>query len=182
MNWLFLIVIGLLSIVAGVFALIDPFPATLIATKLAGWLFVLIGILQIIAGVEARGWGARILGVLLGAVVLAVGLNVIGEPLAGMLKLTLIVGILFVGAGIVKLAAGLSAPGRLRWALLLSAAASLILGAMVLSNFPQSAEVVLGILLGVELIGNGIALVAFGAAARATRQPANPPPASVAVD
>ena len=52
--------------------------------------------------------------------------------------------------------------GNLRWTILLSAVASLILGAMVLTNFPQSAEILLGILLAVELISNGIWLMAIG--------------------
>jgi uncharacterized membrane protein HdeD (DUF308 family) len=44
---------------------------------------------------------------------------------------------------------------------LLSGLVSLALGVMVFTNFPQSAAVVLGVLLAIELIATGITLVSF---------------------
>jgi uncharacterized membrane protein HdeD (DUF308 family) len=170
MNWLFLVILGILSLVAGTVALFNPFEASIVATSLAGWLFVFMGVLQIVGAVQADGWAGRIFGVLLGVVALFVGLNVIGEPLTAMLTLTLVVGILFVASGIVKLFMGFTVVGNLRWAVLLSAAASLILGAMVLTNFPQSAVVLLGVLLAVELLSNGVALIAIGWFARGLKK------------
>ncbi|MBL4541959.1 MAG: DUF308 domain-containing protein [Rhodobacteraceae bacterium] len=162
MSWLFLVILGILSIVAGIYALFNAVAASVVATLIAGWMFVFFGVVQIAAAFQASGWGARILSVLLGVVVLAVGLNIIGKPLEGMLTLTFVIGVLFVASGIVKLFLGFSVSGNLRWTILLSAVASLILGAMVLTNFPQSAEILLGILLAVELISNGIWLMAIG--------------------
>ena len=52
----------------------------------------------------------------------------------------------------------------LRWALILSGAVSLLLGAMILSNFPQSAALVLGVYLAVELISNGVSLIVLSLA------------------
>jgi uncharacterized membrane protein HdeD (DUF308 family) len=162
MSWLFLVILGILSIVAGIYALFNAVAASVVATLIAGWMFVFFGVVQIAAAFQASGWGARILSVLLGVVVLAVGLNIIGKPLEGMLTLTFVIGVLFVASGIVKLFLGFSVSGNLRWTILLSAVASLILGAMVLTNFPRSAEILLGILLAVELISNGIWLMAIG--------------------
>ena len=46
------------------------------------------------------------------------------------------------------------------WALL-SGAVSLILGIMVFTNFPQSAAVLLGVLLAIELVATGVTLISF---------------------
>ena len=48
---------------------------------------------------------------------------------------------------------------QMRWILILSGAISVLLGCMILSNFPMSAAVVLGVYLAIELISNGISLI-----------------------
>ena len=53
---------------------------------------------------------------------------------------------------------------QLRWVLILSGAISLLLGAMIMSNFPQSAALVLGVYLAVELISNGVSLIVLSLA------------------
>lgn len=162
MSWLFLIVLGVLSILAGLFAFFNPFAASVAATLIAGWAFLLIGALQIVAAIQAEGWGARLWAVLFGVVALLLGVNLVAQPLEGVLALTLVAGILFVASGVFKLFTAFGLEGNLRWAVLISAVASLILGGIVLLYFPESAFVTLGVLLAMELIANGIALVAMG--------------------
>jgi uncharacterized membrane protein HdeD (DUF308 family) len=162
-NWLFLVVLGILSIIAGILAILNPFPASFVAVKLAGWAFLIIGGLQIIEAFRATGWGGRIWALAIGVLALIAGINLLGEPLAGMVSLTLVLAILFLVSGIVKLIAGWQIKNaQYRLAVLLSGIASLVLGFIILSNFPVSAITVLGILLGVELISNGVSALALG--------------------
>ena len=80
-----------------------------------------------------------------------------------MVSLTIVLAILFLVSGIVKLIAGWQIKNaQYRLAVLVSGIASLVLGFIILSNFPVSAITVLGILLGVELISNGVSAVALG--------------------
>ncbi len=47
-KWVFLVLLGIVSIIAGILAILNPFPASFVAVKLAGWAFLIIGGLQII--------------------------------------------------------------------------------------------------------------------------------------
>src|SRR5690606_26044025 len=92
-----------------------------------------------------------------GVLMLLVGISLIFNPLAGMVSLTLLVALLFLVVGVVKVmyAFSLRPVGGWGW-VLASGLLSLVLGVMILANFPWSAVSVLGILLGVELVSNGV--------------------------
>jgi len=161
-NWVTMLIIGVLSLIAGLMAMFNPFGASLVATAIAGWSFAILGVLQIFDGVRAEGWGGKLWAILLGAIALFLGINILGEPLQGMVALTVVVGFMFAVSGIFKVIVGFSVPSSpLKWAVLVSGAVSLVLGFMVLSNIPGSAVVALGILLAVELLSNGVSMIAL---------------------
>lgn len=166
-----MLIVGIISVVLGGVALANPFGASLTATFIAGWSFAFIGVAQIFAAFSAQGTGAKIFGIIFGLIALVIGIHIIQEPLKGMLSLTAMAGILFLASGIAKAWVGFTgASGTPRIALFLSALISLALGAMVISNFPQSATVILGILLAVELISNGISAIALSLMAKEVEQ------------
>lgn len=169
-NWIIMLIVGILSLVAGIVALANPFAASITATLLAGWSFFILGIIQVVAALRADGAGAKVVGVLLGLVALIIGINLVAEPLRGVVTLTMVAGIMFLASGIFKAWIGFSgAQGPLRSALMISGLVSIILGVMVLANFPQSAAVVLGILLAVELLSNGVSAIALALLTRRAR-------------
>jgi uncharacterized membrane protein HdeD (DUF308 family) len=161
-GWVLWLLIGAITLLGGIFALLNPFAATLAATTLAAWVFIFTGVLQIVGIFQTDGWGARLWGLILALAFLWLGITILGDPLRGVISLTLVAGLMFVATGIAKLifAFRIRGSGYFVWALL-SGAVSLILGIMVFTNFPQSAAVLLGILLAVELIATGITLVTF---------------------
>ncbi len=161
-NWLLWLIVGLLSVLGGIFAILNPFAATLAATTLAAWVFIIAGALQVVGVFQTEGWGARIWGLILALAFIWLGISILGNPLQGVLSLTVVAGIMFLATGIAKIifAFRIRESGYFVWAIL-SGLVSLILGIMVFTNFPYSAAVVLGILLAVELISSGITLITF---------------------
>ena len=167
-NWILLAVLGVVSIIAGVLALLNPFPASLAAVKLAAWAFLIIGAVQIFEAFSAKSWGGKLWTLLLGIVAVLIGIDLLGEPLAGLVKLTIVLGIMFIISGIFKFIVGWSVQRTdFKFAVLFSGLASLIIGLIIMSNFPASAATSLGILLGVELISNGVSAVALGLSRKA---------------
>lgn len=156
-SWIWMAVLAVISLIGGVLALFNPFAATLAATMMAGWVFALLGIVQIFQAFQVQGWGGFIWALLFGLLSLIVGGSLIFNPLAGMISLTLLVAVLFIATGVVKILYSFSLRPVTGWGwVLFSGLVSLVLGVMILADFPASAASILGILLGVELISNGV--------------------------
>jgi uncharacterized membrane protein HdeD (DUF308 family) len=161
-NWILWLLIGAITLLGGIFALLNPFAATLAATTLAAWIFLFTGVLQIVGLFQTDGWGARLWGLILAVAFIWLGITILANPLRGVISLTLVAGIMFVATGIAKVIFAFRIRGSGYFMLtLLSGLVSLALGVMVFTNFPQSAAVVLGVLLAIELIATGITLVSF---------------------
>ena len=161
-TWLFWLFIGVIAILGGVFALLNPLAATFAAEQIAGWLFLFVGVLQVIAGFREEGWSAKIWPILLGLAAVFLGVSLLTNPLAGILALTTVAAIMFLVGGILKIVLAFSLEDRSYfWLIVISGALSVLLAIMVFANFPQSAAILLGVLLGVDLISNGVALVAM---------------------
>lgn len=159
MHWVLMLIAGVLSVLAGLFAIFNPLAGSIAAVTIAGWGFLILGILQGVAAFQAVGWGARIWSILLAVIAIIVGIQLLTDIVGGLFSLTLVLGIMFIASGIFKIIASFQTPGDLRWLVLLSGVVSLILAFMILANYPASAMTILGILLGVELLSNGVALI-----------------------
>jgi hypothetical protein len=163
-NTTFCYLAGGLSLLGGILALANPFTASLTATVLAGWSFIAVGTLMLIAANHPLGFNLAVF--LLGLLVLALGVHLVFDPLRGAVSLTAAVGILLLIAGILRISAALRLYGYFRGTLLVSGLLSFVLAVLIFADFPQSANVILGLFLAIELLSNGISLIAFGMARR----------------
>ena len=156
------IIMALISIIGGVLALMNPVLASGVATIMVACTFLLIGIIQVIAGFRVPGTGAKIWSILLGAIAVYLGVTMLGHPLKGMIALTTMVAFLCLGLGVAKvlLSFGLE-DRRFFWLILLSGLASIAVGAIIIMNWPVSAVTSLGILLGVQLLSDGASSLAM---------------------
>jgi uncharacterized membrane protein HdeD (DUF308 family) len=158
--WFLWLIVGILSIVAGILALANPFAATLTAELFAGYSFIAIGILMLISAFQSQGWGARIWAILLGILFIVGGYNLVAQPLAGILTLTAATAGLLIAIGIFRLVLAFSpAAEGARWIVAIAGVISLVLGGMIFANFPESSVFILGVFLAVELLSNGVSLI-----------------------
>ncbi len=161
-HWFLLLVAGIVAVAGGLLALLNPVAATITATTIVAWLFLFMGSLQVIAALGNMSMGTRIWTAALGALAIVIGGWILTNPIAGTMVLTWTIGVLFLVEGIVKLVlAFVTRRSPYFWAMLLSGAVSVVLGGMILGRFPETALTIPGILMAVDLISTGVALVAL---------------------
>jgi uncharacterized membrane protein HdeD (DUF308 family) len=79
------------------------------------------------------------------------------DPLAGAIPLTLLVAVLFLATGVAKTMFALALRPASGWVwVLASGLVSVVLGVMILAGLPATATTILGLLLGIELVSNGV--------------------------
>ncbi|MBE1283739.1 MAG: hypothetical protein GJ676_10555 [Rhodobacteraceae bacterium] len=162
-DWLKWLLLGLLSIVFGVIVLGNTVVASLAVATLTGALLLASGIFQVVGGFSVEGTGNKILSFLMGAVMLFLGWSFLAHPLQGVISLSMLVLILFMAGGIARVILSFQMRGtQFFWPTLISGILSMILAGVIWSN--ASAEPawllhLLGILLGIEMLFNGLGLV-----------------------
>jgi uncharacterized membrane protein HdeD (DUF308 family) len=75
--------------------------------------------------------------------------------------LTLLAGTLFLVSGVIRVVAAFQVDQN-RWIMIFSGAVSLVLGLMVVLNLFQASLVLLGVLIGVQALVDGITLLLLG--------------------
>ncbi|MBE2275524.1 MAG: DUF308 domain-containing protein [Rhodobacteraceae bacterium] len=166
-NKTLLVILGVISIIAGFFAILNPLAGSIAATLIAGWAFLIIGVIEIVAVFQETTWGSRIWALILGLLGILAGISLLADPLGGVVSLTYVLAILFLVSGVFKLIAGFGLPsGNGKWLVILSGALSLLLGILILSYFSTAAVATLGILLGVQLISDGASMLGLAYAER----------------
>ncbi|VVT13760.1 conserved membrane hypothetical protein [Hoeflea sp. EC-HK425] len=150
-------VLAVICIVGGFLALLNPFGATVFAVTLAGWVFLIQGVIQVIHAFRVRDWSGFIWSLGIGVLSLLVGVVLVADPLAGAIPLTLLVAVLFLATGVAKTMFALALRPASGWVwVLASGLVSVVLGVMILAGLPATATTILGLLLGIELVSNGV--------------------------
>jgi len=167
-DWLKWVLLGVVSIVFGIFALNHAVLTSLSVTLVVGALLLISGIVQVVAGFGEEGAGSKILSILLGVVLALLGISFLANPFSGTISLAIVVTIFIAAGGILRLFYSFQIRGTpYFWLMLISGALSLLLAIYIVAN-PAVTVALLGILLGIELIFNGVGLVALGLHRRGT--------------
>lgn len=163
-HWVFYLVEGIILVVLGVAAIILPPVATLAATIVFGWLFLISGVVGLTTTLRTRrlpGFWWALASAILG---IAVGVMLILSPVRGAISLTFLLIAFFFVEGIVSIMFALDhrkdLPGGWGW-MLTSGIVDLGLGGLILAGLPGSAIWALGLLVGINLTFGGVALIAM---------------------
>jgi uncharacterized membrane protein HdeD (DUF308 family) len=162
-GWL--VFLGIVLILVGLAAICMPLVASLAVELFIGWILLVSGLMQVIYSFSSRGWGRFFVRLLAGLLYLIVGLMLVAQPLRGVVTLTLLLGILFVLEGICKIIASIGNRYMPCWGgLCLSGVLALIIGIIIWNGWPSSAAWAIGLLVGINILFRGWALIALASA------------------
>jgi uncharacterized membrane protein HdeD (DUF308 family) len=155
------IALGVVLVLVGLVILANAALATVVSIYFVGWAAAVGGIVLLVQAIVGRRSGSFWSMALGGAVLLVLGVFVLRNPTAGLATLTLLAGALFLVTGVTRIAMSGQAP-EARWLLVISGVVSVLLGLWVLVNITTASLVLLGILLGVQTLLEGITLLVIG--------------------
>ncbi len=161
------LVLGGLQVLVGLVILGHTATATTLSLLFVGWLLFATGVFVLALSLFQVGKDGFWSGFLGGGLMTVLGIVFLRHTTAAAVTVTLVAGALFTAIGIARLAAAVSYPEQ-RLPLLLGGVVSLALGLIVLFNFVEATYTLLGILLGVQVVTEGIAIMVFGREARRT--------------
>ena len=166
-KWAAITAFGVLLVVLGFAALFFSLIATIVTVTLNGVLFLIAGGAEIGIGMHSRTWGRFFLWVIGGVLYIAIGLLCIVNPILASVALTLVLGAALIAAGLVRAFLAFQLPADQPRALVfVAAAATILLGLIIVSHWPLDSIYVLGTLLGVDLLFHGVGWVSFGVGLR----------------
>jgi len=157
--WWLLILFGVAAAGVGVFLVVSPHETLTTFTVIVGILLLVDGVLAIISSIVGRGEGRGLLA-LLGVLSAIAGLVLIKKPFDTLIVFTLIVGIWFVVAGVVRFVSAF-AESEGRAGTIALALLDLLAGIVILS-WPGLGLATLAVILGLVLIVRGILFIYAG--------------------
>jgi uncharacterized membrane protein HdeD (DUF308 family) len=168
-HWVLFLAEGIILVILGALAFIAPVLATQFVEAFIGWLFLISGIVGLFTTFwmrNAPGFGWALLSALLGIVA---GAILILQPATGVLSLTLVLIVFFIVEGITTIMYALDHRRELsgRWAwLVASGIIDLILGGIIFVGLPGTAAWAIGLLVGINLVFGGVAMIVMALNAR----------------
>ncbi len=165
-KWGWIVALGVVFLIAGIIALGSVVAATASAVMIVGIMMIMGGVAEIIAAFGVKTWGKFLFWLLLGALYVGAGIIAIGNPFAAATILTLMLGAALVVGGILRffLAYQMREGGKPWGWVALSGVVTLLLGLMIVAQWPASSFFVLGIFLGIDLIFIGSGWISMGLA------------------
>jgi len=168
-HWVLFLVEGIILVILGLAAIVVPPIATLAVELLFGWLFLISGIAGLITTFlmrQAPGFWWSLVSAILG---IAAGIVLLLWPLSGIVTLTLVLIVFFTIEGVASIMFALEHKAELsgRWGwMLASGIIDLILAVIILAGLPGTAALALGLLVGINMLFGGSALIGMALHAR----------------
>ncbi|MFD0419027.1 HdeD family acid-resistance protein [Streptomyces sp. NPDC127108] len=163
-GWL--AVLGAILVLGGLIGIVYVGVATLTSMLLFGWLLLVGGMVALLHAVQSRGSNFFWLGVVVAALNLAAGVVVIRRPDVAAEALTMFAALLFLTGGVFRLVGSLVVRGPQMAVTLLQGAFGVLLGVLVLGDWPSSSQYVIGCFFSLALLFDGLGLIATAVGGR----------------
>jgi uncharacterized membrane protein HdeD (DUF308 family) len=157
------IAFGAVLCVLGIFAVMAPLFSGIAVTVLVGMLLMMGGVFEVIFAFKAGSWGKGILVFLFGGLGVVAGAITLMTPMRSLGALTIVLVAFFVAGGVMDIVLAFKArPGQGWGWMLFSGIVSVVLGGLIMAQWPLSGVWAVGVLVGMRVLVHGWMLMALG--------------------
>ena len=156
--WVFLL-LGATLVVGGVTAISYPFVSSVAAVMVLGVILIVSGVFTILGAFWAGKWSSLLLQLLVGILYVVAGMAIRDTPVESTAMLTLFAAAFFIVVGAFRVVVALVERFPQWGWVLLNGVVTLLLGLIIYDTFPASTLWVVGLLLGIDLLLNGVSWV-----------------------
>jgi len=164
--WGWFLAFGIALLLLGIAAVVRSVAATVVTMLFFGWLLIIASAIEVVQAVMVGHW-AGFFHHLLAAILFGVfGVMLVARPLISAEALTVVMAVFFLIGGLFQLIASLAValPGW-GWGAA-DGIITLVLGGLILAQWPGSGLWVIGLFVGIDLIFYGFAWIALAAGLR----------------
>lgn len=167
-HWGRMMALGITFLILGTIGLGMEFFLTIASVLAFGFLLLIGGALQLVHCIMyCKGWSGILSHGINALLYVAVGVVIVSDPLVASTLLTLIIGVGLIMIGILRAITALQNRGAPAWSsILLSGVLSILIGVMIMSNWPASGLWAIGLFLALELIIAGWSYVLLALAVK----------------
>lgn len=161
-RWGWFVAIGALAIALGAIALGLVVHATITTVYIIAVFMIVKGGSEISIGLNQKSWGREILFILAGLFYIVAAAFALAQPLSAAAILTLMLGGALVVAGAIRTWIGAHMHSHARTMVIAGGVVTALIGLLIVFGWPANSLVILGTLLGVDLVFTGVMWVGFG--------------------
>ncbi|MFZ4077146.1 MAG: HdeD family acid-resistance protein [Legionellaceae bacterium] len=166
-NWGWLLGLGVLLLVLGCIGLGMTVGLTFVSMLFLGFLFIIAGFAQIIDVFKSHHWKGIVAHALIAVLYMLGGAMVIYDPILASAVVTALLAWMFIIIGITRLIMAIVLRHTSGWGwLLFGGLTAMILGVLILMQWPYSALWIIGMFIAIELIINGWSYIFISLAMR----------------
>jgi uncharacterized membrane protein HdeD (DUF308 family) len=158
LGWL--IGLGVLMILLGIAAIVEPFIATIAVARVLSWTLLIAGVVRAVHAFQSRYHRGFWLKLLVGLLYIITGVLLLSNVLGAKLTLTLAFGWVILAQGILEIIAAFKARPEPNWGVMLTSGIIVtIFGVLILLRWPFNAVWLLGFFAGTSFIFAGVWMV-----------------------
>lgn len=157
------IAFGAVLSVLGIFAVLAPLFTGVAVTVLVGILLLVAGIVEIVFAFKAGSFGKGVLRFLFGGLGVLSGVIIMATPGTSLVVLAYVLAVFFVAGGLLDIVLSLKLRPEEGWGwMLFSGVVSVVLGGLIIGQWPVSGAWAVGLYVGIRMVMHGWMLMALG--------------------
>jgi uncharacterized membrane protein HdeD (DUF308 family) len=155
-SWGWLLALGILFVILGCVGISQVVGLTLVSVMFFGVLLIIAGVFQLIDVFKYRQWKGMVIHGLIGVLYLIGGALIIHDPVLASSLITVMIAWILIVVGIARFVMAIALRDAKGWGwLLLAGITAIILGVLILMQWPWSGLWVIGLFIAIELLVNG---------------------------